>query len=111
VFKGYCQVKASILIESAHASNRAEQTHEATRIRERVMRKFNPPGQAQRFLGVHAAVYNLFNLGWHLVNAEHYRKQRESAFSEWSNPNTFEEEFRGLVREILHLKNYGEASD
>ena len=28
-----------------------------------------------------------------------------------SNPNTFEDEFRGLVREILHLKNYGEASD
>jgi putative transposase len=29
--------------------------------------------QAQRFLGAHVAVYNLFNLGRHLVSAENYR--------------------------------------
>jgi len=48
------------------------------------MRKFKSVGQAQRFLGVHAAVYNLFNLGRHLVRAQHYRNLRASAFSEWS---------------------------
>jgi putative transposase len=40
--------------------------------------------QALRFLGAHAAVSNLFNLGRHLVKAEHYRNLRMSAFNEWS---------------------------
>ena len=48
------------------------------------MRRFKSTGQAQRFLGAHAAVYNLFNLGRHLVRAEHYRNLREGAFAEWS---------------------------
>jgi putative transposase len=47
------------------------------------MRKFKSVGQAQRFLGVHAAVQNLFNLGRHLVRAQHYRNLRVGAFAEW----------------------------
>ena len=39
--------------------------------------------QAQRFLGVHATVYNLFNLGRHLISAEHYRLFRQRAFASW----------------------------
>jgi len=39
---------------------------------------------AKRFLGAHAAVSNLFNLGRHLVRAQHYRDLRMGAFSEWS---------------------------
>jgi hypothetical protein len=42
-------------------------------------------GQAQQFLGAHAAVSNLFNLGRHLVGAQYYRDLRVSAFSEWSS--------------------------
>jgi len=67
-----------------YENNRAEQSHEATRVRERGMRKFKSMRQAQRFLGPHAAVSNLFNLGRHLVRAEHYRNLRISAFGEWS---------------------------
>jgi putative transposase len=67
-----------------YENNRAEQSHEATRVRERGMRKFKSVGQAQRFVNAHAAVSNLFNLGRHLVAAEHYRNLRESALSEWS---------------------------
>ena len=67
-----------------YANNRAEQSHEATRVRERVMRKFKATGQAQRFLGPHAAVSNLFNLGRHLIRAQHYRDLRVGAFAEWS---------------------------
>jgi putative transposase len=66
-----------------YANNRAEQSHELTRIRERVMRRFKSPKQAQRFLSAHAAVYNLFNLGRHLVRAEHYRNLRIYTFTEW----------------------------
>ena len=67
-----------------YENNRAEQSHEATRVRERGMRKFKSVGQAQRFLGAHAAVSNLFNLGRHLIGAKHYRDLRVSAFAEWS---------------------------
>jgi putative transposase len=66
-----------------YENNRAEQSHEATRVRERGMRKFKSTRQAQRFLGAHAAVSNLFNLGRHLVAAGHYRSLRVSAFNEW----------------------------
>jgi putative transposase len=66
-----------------YANNRAEQSHEPTRVRERGMRRFKSPKHAQRFLSAHAAVYNLFNLGRHLVRAEHYRNLRISAFNEW----------------------------
>jgi putative transposase len=69
---------------SQYANNRAEQSHEATRVRERGMRKFKSVKQAQSFLIGHAAVQNLFNLGRHLVRAEHYRNLRVSAFAEWS---------------------------
>ena len=37
------------------------------------MRKFKSASQAQRFLNIHAAIYNLFNLGRHLFSAKHYR--------------------------------------
>jgi putative transposase len=77
-------IPAAIHSTEQYENNRAEQSHEATRVRERVMRKFKSVGQAQRFLGPHAAVQNLFNLGRHLVRAEHYRNLRVSAFSEWS---------------------------
>ena len=67
-----------------YENNRAEQSHESTRVRERVMRQFTSVRQAQRFLTAHAAVSNLFNLGRHLVRAEHHRALRAGAFDEWS---------------------------
>ena len=74
----------AIHVTDRYANNRVEQSHEATRVRERGMRKFKSIRQAQRFLGTHAAVSNLFNLGRHLVGAQHYRDLRVRAFSEWS---------------------------
>ncbi len=58
---------------SQYANNRAELSHQPTRVRERGMRRFKSMRQAQRFLTVHAAVHNLFNLGRHLVSAKNYR--------------------------------------
>jgi len=68
---------------SQYANNRAELSHQPTRIRERGIRRFKSIVQAQRFLGVHSAVYNLFNLGRHLISANHYRLFRMRAFSSW----------------------------
>ena len=67
---------------SQYANNRAELSHQPTRVRG--MRRFKSLQQAQRFLSTHAAVYNLFNLGRHLVCANHYRNLRTAAFAEWN---------------------------
>ncbi len=77
-------IPEAIHVNDQYANNRAEQSHEPTRVRERGMRKFKSVRQAQRFLGIHATVYNLFNLGRHLVSADHYRNLRIGAFNEWS---------------------------
>ncbi|MFQ3246321.1 MAG: putative transposase [Arenicella sp.] len=61
---------------SQYANNRSELSHQPTRVRERVMRRFKSITQAQRFLDTHASVYNLFNLGRHLITASHYRSLR-----------------------------------
>ena len=66
-----------------YANNRAELSHQPTRVRERGMRRFKSMRQAQRFLGVHSAVHNLFNLGRHLIPAEHHRLFRQRAFASW----------------------------
>ena len=66
-----------------YANNRAEVSHQPTRVRERGMRRFKSTQQAQRFLSIHAMVYNLFNLGRHLISAEHYRLLRQRAFVSW----------------------------
>ncbi len=68
---------------SQYANNRAELSHQPTRVRERVMRRFKSMKQAQRFLSVHASVYTLFNLSRHLVLAKSYRLLRGNAFSSW----------------------------
>ncbi len=68
---------------SQYANNRAELSHQPTRVRERVMRRFKSLRQAQRFLTVRSAVYNLFNLGRHLISARHYRYFRLRAFASW----------------------------
>ena len=91
--RSYCVAHRELIPDVIHetsqyANNRAEQSHEATRVRERGMRgpafrRFKSTGQAQRFLGVHAAVYNLFNMGRHLTKAKYYRKFREGSFNEW----------------------------
>ncbi len=70
-------------VTTQYANNRAEVSHEPTRQREREMRRFKSPGQAQRFLTVHAVVGNLFRLGRHLTRAVPYRALRTRAFTRW----------------------------
>jgi len=73
----------SIHDTTQYANNRAELSHQPTRVRERGMCRFKSTRQAQRFLSAHAAVYNLFNLGRHLISAKHYRLFRQRAFVSW----------------------------
>jgi putative transposase len=76
-------IPESIHDTSQYANNRAELSHQPTRVRERGMRRFKSIEQGQRFLNAHAAVYNLFNLGRHLISAENYRYFRRRAFVSW----------------------------
>jgi transposase-like protein len=48
-------------------NNRAENSHQPVRRRERKVQRFKSPRSAQRFLSMHAAVHNTFNLQRHLV--------------------------------------------
>jgi putative transposase len=51
-------------------NNRAENSHQPTRRRERKMQRFKSAGSAQKLLSTHAAVYNIFNVQRHLTSAQ-----------------------------------------
>ena len=65
-------------------NNRAENSHQPTRRRERQMKRFKSPRQAQRFLSVHAQVGNLFHLRRDHLPAVQYRAARAQAFQTWA---------------------------
>jgi putative transposase len=64
-------------------NNRAENSHQPTRRRERIMKRFKSAGQAQRFLSIHDQVANLFRRPTN-SNAADYRKSRAQAFVTWA---------------------------
>ncbi len=64
-------------------NNRAENSHQPTRRRERKMQGFKSRGSAQRFLSTHAAVYNTFNVQRHLTSARTHRTFRAAAMETW----------------------------
>ena len=64
-------------------NNRAENSHQPVRRRERKMQRFKSAGSAQKFLSAHAAVYNTFNVQRHLTSAQSHRVLRAAAMSTW----------------------------
>ena len=64
-------------------NNRIEGSHVRVRRRERAMQGFRSPGAAQRFLSIHAAVYNHFTTRRHLISATEHRQRRDQAFTAW----------------------------
>ena len=64
-------------------NNRAENSHQPTRRREKKMQGFKSVGSAQRFLSTHAATYNTFNVQRHLTSARTHRAFRASAMQAW----------------------------
>jgi putative transposase len=65
--------------------NRAENSHQAVRRRERKMQRFKSAGSAQRFLSIHAVVHNTFNLQRHLISRSTLRIFRAEAAAQWQD--------------------------
>jgi putative transposase len=66
-------------------NNRAENSHQIVRRRERKMQRFKSAGSAQHFLSMHAAVHNNFNLQRHLISRSTLRIFRAEAAAQWQN--------------------------
>src|SRR5207244_1615033 len=66
-------------------NNRAENSHQVVRRRERKMQRFKSARSAQRFLSVHAAVHNTFDLQRHLVSRSTLRTFRAEAAAHWQD--------------------------
>jgi transposase-like protein len=64
-------------------NNRAEVSHQPVRRRERKMQRFKSAASAQRFLSMHAAVHNAFNLQRHLVSRRTLRTFRAETMEQW----------------------------
>jgi putative transposase len=63
--------------------NRAENSRQPTRRRERKMQRFKSARSAPKFLSTHAAVYNTFNVQRHLMSARSQRVLRTAAMRTW----------------------------
>jgi putative transposase len=64
-------------------NNRAENSHQPFRRRERAMQRFRSLETLQKFSSVHAQVHNQFNQERHLVTRQVYKQSRSAALAEW----------------------------
>ena len=64
-------------------NNRAENSHQPFRRRERAMQRFRSQKTLQKFSSVHAQVHNQFNQERHLVTRQAYKQRRSAALAEW----------------------------
>ena len=64
-------------------NNRAENSHQPFRRRERAMAKFRSAKSLQKFASIHASVYNHFNQERHLCSRHNFKLSRSDALAEW----------------------------
>ena len=64
-------------------NNRAENSHQPFRRRERAMIKFRRAKTMQKFAAVHASIHNHFNLERHLIRRDKFKHERAAALAEW----------------------------
>src|SRR3981081_520260 len=86
--RSYSAAKAEVLpgvehLQQKYQNNRAENSHQPTRLRERVMRRFKSAGHAQRFLAAFGTITSHFRVGRHLYRARGYREVMKARFGLW----------------------------
>ena len=64
-------------------NNRAENSHQPFRRRERAMQRFRSMKTLQKFSSIHAQVHNHFNQERHLVSRETYKQRRSASLMAW----------------------------
>ena len=64
-------------------NNRAENSHQPFRRRERAMQRFRSMKSLQKFSSTHAQVYNHFNQERHLVTRDVFKQRRSAALADW----------------------------
>ena len=65
-------------------NNRAENSHQPTRRRERIMKRFKSPRQVQRFLSTHDQIANIFSRRPNQDTAAKFHSARRQAFATWA---------------------------
>jgi len=93
--RSYAAAKREIMPGVGHRShkglnNRAENSHQPIRRRERIMKRFKSARQLQRFVSIHDPIANLLDVPRHDIPSVHHREPRATAMQMWS--------------EIAHLK-------
>ena len=86
--KSYSAARAEVMpgvehLQQKYQNNRAENSHQPTRLRERVMRRFKSSAHAQRFLSAFGIITSHFRVGRHLYRASSYRAVMKSRFAVW----------------------------
>ena len=84
----YSAAKAEVMPGVEHRrhkglNNRAENSHQPTRLRERVMRRFKSAGHAQRFLSAFGIISQQFRPKRHLLTAKQNRDEMKMRFATW----------------------------
>ena len=69
---------------SRYLNNRAENSHQPTRQRERAMKRFTSPGHAQRFLSAFSGISPHFRPRRHLLSATGWRHEMADRFPVWN---------------------------
>ena len=70
--------------QSKYLNNRAENSHQPTRQRERALKRFTSPGHAQRFLSAFSGISPHFRPRRHRLGAEEYRREMADRFTAWN---------------------------
>src|ERR1700674_2690265 len=84
--KSYSAASAEVMpsvdqLQRKYQNNRAENSHQLTRLRERLMRRFKSAGHAQRFLSAFGIITSYFRVGRHLYRASGYREVMKLRFT------------------------------
>jgi len=64
-------------------NNRAENSHQPFRRRERAMAKFRNAKSLQKFVSIHSSIHNHFTRDRHLYSRENFKLNRSAALAGW----------------------------